>query len=72
MTDMGHPSAFGGYGAVMCPIAMHVGFGASGVTAFLAQIPPHFLPGGPDADAPVASMIPVVNLALTPIFAAGS
>jgi len=46
MTDMGHPSAFGGYGAVMCPIAMHLGFGASGVTAFLAQIPPHFLPGG--------------------------
>jgi DNA-binding CsgD family transcriptional regulator/tetratricopeptide (TPR) repeat protein len=64
MTDMGHPSAFGGYGAVMCPIAMHVGFGASGVAAFLARIPPHFLPGGPDADAPVASMLPVVNLAL--------
>jgi ATP/maltotriose-dependent transcriptional regulator MalT len=64
MTDMGHPAAFGGYGAVMCPIAMHLGFRASGVTAFLAQIPPHFLPGGPDADAPVVSMLPVVNLAL--------
>ena len=64
MTDMGHPAAFGGYGAVMCPIAMHLGFGASGVTASLAQIPPHFLPGGPDAPAPVASMLPTVNLAL--------
>jgi len=64
MTDMGHPSAFGGYGAVMSPIAMHIGFEASGVTEFLAQIPPHFLPGGSDADAPVASMLPTVNLAL--------
>jgi len=64
MTDMGHPAAFGGYGAVVCPIAMHLGFEASGVAALLAQVPPHILPGGSDADAPVVSVLPVVNLAL--------
>ncbi len=64
MTDMGHPAAFGGYGAVVCPIAMHIGFEAAGVSTFLAGIPPRFLPGGSDADAPVVSMLPVVNLAL--------
>jgi hypothetical protein len=46
MTDMGHPGAFGGYAAVMCPIAMHLGFEASGVAALLDRIPPHILPGG--------------------------
>jgi tetratricopeptide (TPR) repeat protein len=64
MADMGHPAAFGGYGAVMCPIAMHLGFEASGVTALLDRIPPHILPGGSDADAPVVSVLPAVNLAL--------
>jgi len=64
MTDMGHPAAFGGYGAVVCPIAMHIGFEAAGATALLAGIPPRFLPGGSDADAPVVSVLPVVNMAL--------
>ena len=64
MTDMGHPAAFGGYGAVMCPIAMHIGFEASGMAAAAAQFPPQFLPGGSDADAPLVSVLPIVNLAL--------
>ena len=64
MTDMGHPAAFGGYGAVMCPIAMHLGFEASGVTALLDRIPPHILPGGPDEDVPTMNLLPTFNLAL--------
>jgi DNA-binding CsgD family transcriptional regulator len=64
MTDMGHPAAFGGYGSVVCPIAMHVGFEASGAAALVAQFPPRFLPGGSDADAPLVSVFPTVNMAL--------
>ena len=64
MTDMGHPAAFGGYGSVMCPIAMHVGFEASGMAAVLDQFPPQFLPGGSYADTPLGSVLPTVNLAL--------
>jgi DNA-binding CsgD family transcriptional regulator len=64
MTDMGHPAAFGGYGAVVCPIAMHIGFEAAGAATLLAGIPPRFLPGGSDADAPVVNVLPVVNMAL--------
>jgi DNA-binding CsgD family transcriptional regulator len=64
MTDMGHPAAFGGYAAVMCPIAMHLGFEAPGVAALLARIPPDILPGGSDAEAPVVNVMPLVNLAL--------
>jgi hypothetical protein len=64
MTDMGHPAASGGYAAVMCPIAMHLGFEASGMAELGAQLPPRFLPGGSDADVPVTSVLPTVNLAL--------
>ena len=64
MTDMGHPSALGGYAAVLCPIAMHLGFEGAGVAALLDRLPPDILPGGADAEAPVVTVLPIVNLAL--------
>jgi DNA-binding CsgD family transcriptional regulator len=64
MTDMGHPMPLGSYAAVMCPIAMHLGFEASGMAALLDQLPPHILPGGSDADAAVVSALPALSLAL--------
>jgi DNA-binding CsgD family transcriptional regulator len=64
MTDMGHPAAFGGHAAILCPIAMHLGYEEAGVTALLDALPSDIMPGGADADAPVVSVLPSLNLAL--------
>ena len=65
ITDMGHPMAFGSYASILCPIAMHIGFEASGAARMLTQIPAHMAPGGSEASNRLVSVFPAINLALT-------
>ncbi|MGH3237497.1 MAG: helix-turn-helix domain-containing protein, partial [Streptosporangiaceae bacterium] len=64
ITEMGHPMAFGAYGSILGPIAMHIGFEASGASGLLAQLPPRIAPGGSDAGNSLVSVFPALNLAL--------
>jgi DNA-binding CsgD family transcriptional regulator len=63
-SDMGHPTAFGGYAVILGLAGLHIGLDRSGFVELFDQIPAHLRPDAIDTTRGVATIFPALSLAL--------